>query len=725
MPYNKLDENSYQIRLLHISKDERQDPNATLCCYLNTVSLLDVTPSFAAFSPGHLRDNKPRDTLAEWIKFVIPSTLLDKYNTRRVPCRSLCRFQWGDFATLSYTWGDPDITEKIMLNGEEIEVRKNLADALRVYRRLGWFQSSHYGLWVDAVCINQADAAEQGAQVARMRAIFAGSWTTVAFLGEATRTSHLAMDLLKTLADLWATSYEVPPHVLHELQMDPGALGPGKWLALHDFLQRKYWSRLWIVQEAVLAPDNMPMFLGDEFITWRQVRDGLSAIHVHFWYVKDTCFAYDRSLLQDTQEVPESWDTETLHHIDKDLNRIVLKENLGENRMRMDELLDVAAATSCFYPVDKVYGLLGVMPTAVAKQIVVDYEIREARLFESVARLFIRHEGLNILRSGTLWNRNQTASWAPDWTSKAARRGFLKPHLPYEADKGIEPVLSFSPDGRFLTARGVVLGKIDGLGDTRDLDGQPTGPSQVRISRKNQLCQPLHAIANAYESAAATRLALHRTLVGSRSGKFGDEPLKHDLEAESCPTYLLALPGDSSEALAIFEERAARAQGWAQFVAQGPLYKDWTKWRERHNELLVPINAAGLKVRLDCMIGSGNLPPDEKSGRTFDEFYRFRHMLIGRRLAITEQGSFGWVPENHGDNYRAGEQSQVLNAGIDQVRRGDVFILVFGCTVPLVVRPSGNEFKILGEGYLDGLMDGEALGKIENGDLVCRDFTFS
>ncbi|POS76703.1 hypothetical protein DHEL01_v204905 [Diaporthe helianthi] len=234
-----------------------------------------------------------------------------------------------------------------MLNGEEIEVRKNLADALRVFRRLNWFhmQSPYYGLWVDAVCINQADAAEQGAQVAMMRAIFAGSWTTVAFLGEASKTSHISMDLLRHLADLWATSYEVPPHVLSELQVDPGALGPGKWLALHDLLQRDYWSRLWVVQEAVLAPDNMPMFLGDEFITWRQVRDGLSAIHVHFWYVKDTCFAYDRNLLQDTHGVPESWDTETLHHIDKDLIRIVLKENLGESRTLVQGLDKVEGAS--------------------------------------------------------------------------------------------------------------------------------------------------------------------------------------------------------------------------------------------------------------------------------------------------------------------------------------------------------------------------------------------
>lgn len=59
----------------------------------------------------------------------------------------------------------------------------------------------YYGLWVDAVCINQADETEQSEQVAKMRAIFANSWTTVSFLGNATEISGISLELLKWLAE--------------------------------------------------------------------------------------------------------------------------------------------------------------------------------------------------------------------------------------------------------------------------------------------------------------------------------------------------------------------------------------------------------------------------------------------------------------------------------------------------------------------------------------------
>lgn len=50
--------------------------------------------------------------------------------------------------------------------------------------------------------------------------------------------------------------------------------------------------------------------------------------------------------------------------------------------------------------------------------------------------------------------------------------------------------------------------------------------------------------------------------------------------------------------------------------------------------------------------------------------------------------------------------------------------LVFGCRVLLVVRPCGEKFQVLGEGYLDGLMDGEALEMVESGRFAVSDLTF-
>lgn len=94
MVYDKLDGGRNQIRLLHILKEPRQEPDGILCCTLKTVSLLDVTPSYAALFPDHLYNKRRQDILAEWIKFNSSSTVIKKFNLLRVPYDSRCRFGW-------------------------------------------------------------------------------------------------------------------------------------------------------------------------------------------------------------------------------------------------------------------------------------------------------------------------------------------------------------------------------------------------------------------------------------------------------------------------------------------------------------------------------------------------------------------------------------------------------------------------------------------------------
>jgi hypothetical protein len=66
------------------------------------------------------------------------------------------------FTALSYVWGDPGVTEDIILNDEVFPVTKNLSAALK-YIKAHWCSyfpdrsPSLFRLWVDAICINQKD----------------------------------------------------------------------------------------------------------------------------------------------------------------------------------------------------------------------------------------------------------------------------------------------------------------------------------------------------------------------------------------------------------------------------------------------------------------------------------------------------------------------------------------------------------------------------------------
>jgi hypothetical protein len=289
MLYTALNEVSHQIRL--ISLLPANSTTEAIHCVLETISLLSYTPIYEKFISKVPSIRKNRAFLSEWVKHINPTELGDDNLPGQVPSEDVYRFTWGDFATLSYTWGDPNDTISIYLNGEETKVTKNLAAALRAFRKLNYFHG-RYKLWIDAICINQHDQQERGAQVARMREIYEGSWTTVTWLGEAAGDSYKAIELLKTLAQYEARGES---HVLKEkLQEQPHYLGMGKWMSLHTFLQRPYWSRLWIIQEVALAPKNMLMFVGEDSITWQEIYDGLGVIHTTHWYVKDACLQNDR-----------------------------------------------------------------------------------------------------------------------------------------------------------------------------------------------------------------------------------------------------------------------------------------------------------------------------------------------------------------------------------------------------------------------------------------------
>ena len=75
----------------------------------------------------------------------------------------------------------------------------------------------------------------------------------------------------------------------------------------------------------------------------------------------------------------------------------------------------------------------------------------------------------------------------------------------------------------------------------------------------------------------------------------------------------------------------------------------------------------------------------------------------GRRIIRTSSGRPSLCPES--------------------TRRGDQIVLLFGGDTPFVLRPLENEnFELVGECYLDGVMFGELMPEIESGTREIRDF---
>ncbi|KAE8414359.1 heterokaryon incompatibility protein-domain-containing protein, partial [Aspergillus pseudocaelatus] len=104
-----------------------------------------------------------------------------------------------DYECLSYAWGGASgLTQDITLDGQHFSISDVLDSALRHLRR----PDEPRILWIDAVCINQADVAERNAQVAMMQYIYRGAKTVVAWMGPASATSDRAFSFLKEMARL-------------------------------------------------------------------------------------------------------------------------------------------------------------------------------------------------------------------------------------------------------------------------------------------------------------------------------------------------------------------------------------------------------------------------------------------------------------------------------------------------------------------------------------------
>lgn len=144
------------------------------------------------------------------------------------------------YVALSYTWGQGTATERILLDNHYYKVRPNLWQALYEMGRFGEWRY----LWVDAICINQANTHERNHQVESMDGTYRNATTVVVWLGPTCEVDR---------REDW------------------------NWREhLAELANRSYWSRMWIVQELVLA-QHVQILCGRHRISWAEFTAALKS----------------------------------------------------------------------------------------------------------------------------------------------------------------------------------------------------------------------------------------------------------------------------------------------------------------------------------------------------------------------------------------------------------------------------------------------------------------
>lgn len=173
----------------------------------------------------------------------------------------------AQYTALSYACGSGSSTRTIWLNGHEVVIRKTLHDALS--NLVSSSKANRLSLWADEICINQSDDKEKRYQMSLMSDIYGQATKVVGWLGLPGNDSAFALDVLRLYSTLGPDDQSVSNKSKRDIltlrmvrkgyfadyESMERFFGPSGLpaQALKALLERQWFHRLWVVQEAALA----------------------------------------------------------------------------------------------------------------------------------------------------------------------------------------------------------------------------------------------------------------------------------------------------------------------------------------------------------------------------------------------------------------------------------------------------------------------------------------
>ena len=158
-----------------------------------------------------------------------------------------------EYNALSYVWGDASDLTTMLCDGLLFHITRNLHDALSQIR----LNRHEILLWVDAVCINQANEVEKTAQVRLMTRIYGRAELVLIWLGEELATDRDGLQLMRKVEEVLGEP-TFDRKTFGTMYLDLEALGlPDMfdpcWATLVKILTRRWFTRMWTIQGLVVA----------------------------------------------------------------------------------------------------------------------------------------------------------------------------------------------------------------------------------------------------------------------------------------------------------------------------------------------------------------------------------------------------------------------------------------------------------------------------------------
>ncbi|KAL9046329.1 MAG: hypothetical protein Q9214_000809 [Letrouitia sp. 1 TL-2023] len=375
------------------------------------------------------------------------------------------------YEALSYTWGEAKEMHIIFVNERPFPVIPNLFVALKYLRKT---EESRI-LWIDAICIDQNSLLEKTHQVGMMRDIYRGASQVLIWLGESDRDIRRAMAFLRQRKRFQLlTSDELNPFV------------PG----LAKIFNQPWWSRIWVVQEVLVATKPPLLGCGRRWLSWEDVETGMANLKRH----------------QITGEVAESSFENPMAF--NDLGLMTLENsNDGHHRrgsrnpwaMRrkwwsLEDLLTATCNRNTTQPHDKVFSLLGLTLDSVLAEVPIDYDQPYNATYQKAMSHVLRSNMGFLVHAMHLRKADGVPSWCvdfltPDWPNYVRACGW------HHSSKGRIGVSGWKPKLKVLhdPVRGTieVLGTI--IGCINHVNTSKCGPPNLTDSEKTRYSENYRA----------------------------------------------------------------------------------------------------------------------------------------------------------------------------------------------------------------------------------------
>jgi len=372
--------------------------------------------------PAHLV-YKPLPHASEYLR-ILSLHAGNAWEPIRCSLRPVSFYEKPHYDALSYTWGDPNATKLIEVDGVAVQVTSNLEQALRHMRD----PENALPLWVDAVCIDQLNTTERSHQVALMGKIYTGCAQVRIWLGCDASQCRLGngandhskgadpFEIVRLLAsgrhvyEWQCFAPQAPDTAIYKPDGDFNLMCEG-FLAVY---RSPWWTRLWTVQEAIL-PGTGTLY----FDTWT----------TSLQTVTDCGLYYDQHAWKPCCNPPVSQMPITMINALKDFCTMTRslhydRKRDGSGKLKRHDLQTqhvVYGFRACEDPRDKVYGLLGVIDD---RFFTPDYTLSKEEVFlQATYTMLCREQGFLKSLTGPQYGPapGKLASWVRDFDAPCDR----------------------------------------------------------------------------------------------------------------------------------------------------------------------------------------------------------------------------------------------------------------------------------------------------------------